>query len=177
MVDLRNTVSDQRGRFEALVGKIPGYSGYKEKEMRREADTLLRQHLARQLGEQLSRAEDVASQMLTGPGMAQLAEIGKGNTRLQTFIDKVKTAAQGYAGFFDAIRIKEEELDMLYEFDNRMLAQVDEIGAAIDAIQAALDGGEADAVAPTVRRYVKTVTDASALFDQRKDTITGLAQA
>jgi hypothetical protein len=174
MADLRQTISDQMGRFEKLASKIPGYSGYKEKEMRREADTLLRNHIAQQLSEQLSRAEDVSSQMLTGPGLAQLDEIGKGNTRLQTLIDKVKTAAQGYAGFFDAVKFKEDQLDDLYEFDDQVLLQVDEIAAAIDHLQTALDSGEAEAIAPGVRRYVKTVTDTSALFDRRKDTILGI---
>jgi len=175
MVDLRQTISDQRGGLEWLASKIPGYSGYKEKEMRREADVLLREHLARQLGEQLDRAEDVASQMLTGPGVMQLDDLDKGNTRLQTLIDKVKTAAQGYAGFFDAVKVKEDELDTLYEFDNQMLLKVDEIAAAIDNIQATLDSGETDKIAPGVRRYVKTVSDSSALFDKRRDTMIGVA--
>jgi len=143
--------------------------------MRREADNLLRQHLAAQLADQLGRAEDVTSQMLTGPGMMQLDEMGKGNTRLQTLIDKVKTAAQGYAGFFDAVKFKEDELDVLYEFDESMLVKVDEIAEAIDNLQTALDSGDASAIAPSVRRYVKTVTDVSTLFDKRKDTIVGLA--
>jgi len=175
MVDLQDTLSDHQSGLEDLLGKIPGYKGYKEKELRREADQQLRTHLAAQLGEQLRRAEDVASQMLTGPGVMQLDEMGKGNTRLQTLIDKAKTAAQGYAGFFDAVKVKEEELDLLYQFDEQMVRQVDEIGAAIDAIQAALDSGDSSSLAPAVRRYVKTVTDVSALFDRRKDTLLGLA--
>jgi hypothetical protein len=175
MPDFRQTVYDHLGRFEELVSKIPGYKGYKEKELRREADTLLRDQIARALSAQLSKAEDVTSQMLTGPGLSQLNEMGKGNTRLQTLIDKVKTAAQGYAGFFDAIRIKEDELDALYEFDHEMLLRVDEIGAVVDQVQAAVDGGDEDLLAPAVRVYVKTVTDTSALFDQRRDAITQTA--
>ena len=174
MADLRDTISDHLSGFEKLVNKIPGYKGYKEKEMRREADTLLRNQLAQQLGDQLRRAEDVTNQMLTGPGLSQLDEMGKGNTRLQTFVDKVKTAAQGYAGFFDAVKVKEEQLDTLYEFDQGMLAQVDEIAAAIDAVQAALDSSDSVAIAPAVRGYVKTVSDTSSAFDKRKDAILGL---
>jgi hypothetical protein len=171
MPDFRQTVSDHLGRFEELVSKIPGYKGYKEKELRREADALLREQLAQQLGAQLARAKDVTSQMLTGPGLSQLNEIGTGNTRLQTLIDKVRTAAQGYAGFFDAIKIKEDELDALYEFDHDMLQKVDEIGAAIDQVQAILDGGDENTLAPVVRSYVKTVTETSALFDKRRDAL------
>lgn len=175
MADFRDTISGHLGGLESLVAKIPGYKGYKEKEMRREADSLLREQLARQYGEQLSRAEDIASQMLTGPGLAQLGEMGKGNTRLQTLIDKIKTAAQGYAGFFDAVKVKEDELDALYEFDHKMLAQAGEVGTALDGLQAALDGGDAAALAPAVRGYVKAVGDSSTLFDQRRTAITGVA--
>lgn len=174
MVDLRQTVSDHLGGLESLVAKIPGYKGYKEKEMRREADNLLRQHLAAQFAEQLTKAEDVAAQMLTGPGIAQLDDMGKGNTRLQTLIDKIKTAAQGYAGFFDAVKVKEDQLDELHDFDSAMLYQVDEISGALDQVQAALDSGETGTLAPSVRRYVKTVTDASAAFDKRRDTMMGI---
>ena len=174
-MDVRQTISDHESWFESITGKIPLYKGYKEKEQRREADTLLRQHLAQQLGEQLSRAEDVASQMLTGPGLMQLDEMGKGNTRLQTLIDKVKTAAQGYAGLFDSVKFKEDELDILYEFDYNMLLKVDEIGEAIDNLQEALDEGDVGKIAPSVRRYVKSVSDTSSEFDKRKDTILGLA--
>lgn len=174
MVDLRQTVSDHLGGLEALVAKIPGYRGYKDKEMRREADALLRQHVAAQFAAQLAQAEEMARQMLTGPGMAQLDEMGRGNTRLQTLIDKIKTAAQGYAGFFDAVKVKEDQLDALYEFDNTMLAQVDEVSAALEQLQTALDGGDASQLAPSVRRYAKTVTDASVEFDKRRDTMIGM---
>ena len=174
MVDLRQTVSDHMGKLESLVSKIPGYSGYKEKEQRREADMLLRQHLANQFAEQLTNAEDIAGQMLTGPGIAQLDDMGKGNTRLQTLIDKIKTAAQGYAGFFDAVRVKEDELDVLYEFDDNMLYKVDDVREALDSIQAAIDSEDAAKLAPSVRRYVKTVTETSADFDKRRDTMIGI---
>ncbi len=174
MADLRDTLSDNLSGLESLVKKIPGYGGYKEKEMRREADNLLRKHLAQQFAEQLTKAEDVTSQLLTGPGIAQLDDMGKANTRLQTLIDKIKTAAQGYAGFFDAVKVKEDELDNLHDFDNDMLLKVQEISEAIDQVQAALDDGETSQIAPTVRRYTKTVTDTSALFDRRKDVMLGL---
>jgi hypothetical protein len=175
MVDLKQTLADQQGKLESIINKIPLYKGYKEKEQRREADALLRDHLAQKFGEQLRRAEQVASQMLTGPGVMQLSQIGQGNTRLQTLIDKIKTAAQGYAGLFDAVKVKEDQLDILYNFDDKILAQVDVVATAIDAVQTALDSGDAAQVAPAVRVYVQAITDTSALFDRRKDTLLELS--
>ncbi|OQY26510.1 MAG: hypothetical protein B6243_14115 [Anaerolineaceae bacterium 4572_5.2] len=141
-MDLRNVVEDAMGGFESMAKKIPGYSGYKEKEQRREADALLREHLARELETQWARSNDLRSQMLIGPAMSQLDDMGKASRRLQTLIDKIKAAAQGYAGFFDAVKVKEDQLDALYEFDNDMLLRVDDIADAIDAVQAALDSEE-----------------------------------
>ena len=175
MVDIRQTISGGKGWFERIASKIPLYKGYKQKEEAREADMLLRQHIAQQLADQLRAAEDVTSQLLTGPGLAQLDDMGQGNTRMQTLIDKVKTAAQGYAGLFDSIKVKEEELETLYQFDDSMLTKVDEIGEAISSIQVAIDESDSSKIAASVRRYVKTVSDASALFDQRKDVLLGLA--
>ncbi|RME75785.1 MAG: hypothetical protein D6784_07265 [Chloroflexi bacterium] len=174
MEDLRNSLSGRRSGLDLLLSKIPGYGGYRDKELRREADQKLRLYLADQFSQQLRRAEEVSQQMLTGPGLSQLAEMGQANTRLQTLIDRVKTASQGYTGFFDAVKIGDEELDRLYEFDENMLHTVDDIAAALEALQAALDAGETDKLAPVVRRYARAISDAATTFDRRKEILAGL---
>jgi hypothetical protein len=173
--DYRAEIDSRESRLGQLAKWIPGYGGYKEKEERREADQLLRDHLARQLAAQLTRAEGVTGQMLIGPGIEQLDAMGQGNTRLQTFIDKVKTAAQGYAGLFDPITVKEDQLDALYNFDDNLVRQSEELVGAIDNIQTVLDSDQTDKLAPAVRRYVQTVGNLSALFDQRRNAIMGMA--
>jgi len=64
-MDLRQKVTEALGGLEQLVAKIPGYKGYKEKEMRREADKLLRAHLARQFEEQRRRNPDMQKQLIS----------------------------------------------------------------------------------------------------------------
>ena len=171
-MDLRDKIDGSMSGFEELVNKIPGYSGYKEKERRREADALLRDHLAREFESQWARVNDLKSQMLIGPAMQYLDDIGKSGRRLQTLIDKIKAAAQGYAGFFDAIKVKEEELDALYQFDSDMLSKVDEVGIAIDSVQTALDNE--DGIAPAIRTLTRLIDDLITHFDRRKDVVTGL---
>lgn len=171
-MDLRHTIEDAMGGFENLVKKIPGYSGYKEKEQRREADALLREHMAREFETQWARTNDLKSQMLIGPAMSQLDDLGKAGRRLQTLIDKIKAAAQGYAGFFDAVKVKEDQLDALYDFDNDMLDKVTGVSDEIDAIQAALDTEEN--VAPAIRKLNSLIGELLTLFDKRKDVITEL---
>jgi hypothetical protein len=47
--------------------------------------------------------------------------------KLRQFIDRVRTASYGYAGFFDAIKINEQELARVYQYDLALLTMNEEI--------------------------------------------------
>jgi hypothetical protein len=172
MVDMRDVVADGMGGLEKLIGKIPGYKGYKEKEMRRDADKLLRDHIYGVLTKQRGRIEDIQGEL--GVEHIEFVEkIGKARRRLQTLADTVNTAAYGYAGLFDAVRVKEEELDALYSFDNGLLAESEAIAACVDSLQSAIDSGEG--VSGAIRDLVETITSLQELYNSRKDVLTGMA--
>lgn len=171
-MDLRDVVTEGMSGFEKLVAKIPGYKGYKEKEMRREADKLLRDHIYGVLTEQRQRIEDVQSDL----GVEQIEyveQIGKARRRLQTLADTVHTATYGYAGLFDAVKVREEELDALYAFDDDLLVQSDAIAEGIDSLQAAVDNGESPKGA--IRDLTDTITRLQDLYNRRQDVIIGRA--
>jgi hypothetical protein len=171
-MDMRDVVANGMSGFEKLVSKIPGYAGYKEKEMRREADKLLRDHIYRVLTEQRRRIEDIQANL----GVEQIEvveELGKARRRLQTLADTVHTAAYGYSGLFDAVRVKEEELDALYSFDNGLLSESEAISANVDSLQAAIDNGEG--VSGAIRDLLQTITRLQELYNRRQDAIVGMA--
>jgi hypothetical protein len=159
--------------FEQLVAKIPGYKGYKEKELRREADKLLRDHIYGVLTAQRRRIEDIQGS-LGVEHLEHVEQIGKARRRVQTLADTVKTAAYGYAGLFDAVKVKEEQLDALYAFDDKMLAETDTIEASIDSLQAAVDSGES--LSGAIRDLTDAVTQLQRLYNGRKDVIIGRAE-
>jgi len=173
-MDLRDTLEQALGGLEDLVRKIPGYRGYKEKEMRREADRLLRDNLAQAFGDQAQRLVDVQGQLVSGGRielLEQATDLEDAVRRLQTLVDRIKRAAQGYAGFFDAIKVKEKQLDALYEFDDNLLGQIDVVKVAVDDVQAALDAGEG---LPAAIANVKRITgEVNQLFSQREQVIIG----
>jgi len=175
-MDMRDKIVESLGGIEGLARKIPGYGGYKEKEMRREADRLLRDKIAAVFGDQVQRLVEMQGELVSG-GKIELLEhataMEDAVRRLQTFVDRVKRAAQGYAGFFDAVKVKEEQLDALYEFDNSLLGQIVDVTSAVDGVQAAIDAGEGlPAAIATVKRAAGEVNH---LFSQRDDVITGWA--
>ena len=78
---------------------------------RREADQLLRETLSDRLEEsrlQLSSVhQELSGDIVKAIDFAE--SLGRADTRLMGLIGKIKDAPQGYAGFFDAVKIKEDD--------------------------------------------------------------------
>lgn len=165
-------IKDERGKLESLLGKIPGYKGYKEKEMRREADRLLREALVRDFGEQLNRLTPIQNTLFDNGAIDLMDDIGAVKTALQTLIDRIRHASQGYAGFFDANRVKEDDLDRLEAFDQQLVAEVARVSAAIDNLDAAAEANSDEKKA--IKAAGAVVKEISTLFNKRGSVITGM---
>jgi len=148
-VGIKGKVARGLGGLERVAQVIPGYKGYKEKELRREADKLLRMHLTRQLEEQWRRLSGLQKRLIDMGRLELVGALEEAVMKLQTFMDRLKTASYGYSGFFDAIKVREEQLDALYEFDNALLEEVPKVAAGIDKVAEAIAAkkGMAEAIA------------------------------
>ena len=175
MEDLRGLVSDARSSFEKLVGKIPGYSGYKEKEMRREADKLLRLHLAERFQEQRGKLSNVQNYLAGEGRIEDLGLLERVMLQLQLLIDRLKVAEYGYAGLFDAVRIKEEQLDALYTYDNALTVSVGQLGEKMDKLAIAAMGGEE--IRTAANDALMLLQELNTTFDRRRDVILSVGQS
>ncbi len=139
--------------------------------MRRDSDKLLRETLATQLGVQLQRLDDLQKQMISAGRFEYLDETGNAATKLKTFIDRVQKASYGYSGLFDAVRVKEDELDRLYDFDNRLMGYVERLAGALASLETAIPSGEG--LADAVRQVLSICGEANQTFDMREQVILG----
>ena len=151
--DFRRKVEESQSDLEKLLGSIPGYKGYKERELRREADKLLRTHLAGRFDEQRRRLVGVMAQLTDAARLNETVALERANLRLQLLIDRLRTAAYGYAGLFDAVKIEQRELDALYEYDAGLAAGVDRVAALVGSLEGLAGKGE------------NTAAEANALLD------------
>lgn len=172
--DLRETVESSLGGLESLIKKIPGYKGYKEKELRREADKLLRNQIAQQLADQRRRLVELQNRAISQAQIEFLDDLERAAAKLQLLIDRVKTASYGYAGLFDALKVKEEQLDLLYEFDSRILASVEVIAADIDRVESAIAAREG--VDEAIAELIETAEQANRTFGHRHEAILQAAE-
>lgn len=168
-MDLRETVGASMSGLESLAHRIPGYQGYKDKELRREADKLLRMEVANRFDDQRKRLSELQNQLISQGQVEYLDDLERVVMKLQLAIDRIGTASYGYAGLFDAIKIKEDQLDALYEFDEKMLGVADDIASGVDATASAIAAQEG--IADVISELAVTVDEANLTFGHREEAI------
>ena len=75
---------------------------------------------------------------ISGGEIMYIDDLEKAALKLRTFADRIKTSSRGYSSMFEAVKINEDELDKLLAYDNALLEMSDEIGRAIDHVQASI---------------------------------------
>jgi hypothetical protein len=121
----------EKNFLEKLADKIPGLSGYRAKEDRRDTDKRLRQYVGTRLDGVKAKVDAVKLELTDGGNLAALGSIGQFHRRLQRLTDTIRFASYGYSGLFDQMKIREAELDKIYAHDLKMLEVVDLLEGAV----------------------------------------------
>ena len=166
--DLRKRIESAYNKLEEIAKDLPGYKGYKQKEVRREADKLVRLKVARGFDEQRRRLNRVAVQLADAGRLRVLMPLDRAIMRLQLLIDRLKTASYGYAGLFDAIKVREAELDALYDYDAALVDGEDRVSTLIDAVAAAKEDEEVTKAGNALLEALEGINET---FTKRQDVI------
>jgi hypothetical protein len=171
MTDMYQNVSGQVDPFKKLVSFIPGFSGYVERQNRRDADKLVRETVARRFDELWKRTSNLQVDMVNAGKIEYVDDMEKAALQLRTFIDKISTASRGYSGLFDAVKINEKELEQLYNFDLAFFELADQVGHGLDNVEASL--GDESALPATIRNLTTLGRQAVETFNRRTEAFTG----
>ena len=159
--------------FKKIASKIPGFKGYVERQNRRDSDKHIRDTIYRRFRELESRVSDLQVEFISQGEIKYVDDLEKAALRLRTFADRVRTAPRGYSSLFEAVKVNEEELAQLYEFDSALLDKSEEVGAAIDNIQASVgtDG------LPAAIRNLQTISKDCVKAYERRQEVVALSQS
>ncbi|KAA0284558.1 MAG: hypothetical protein L6Q49_16590 [Anaerolineales bacterium] len=171
MSDFFEKVSSQIDPFKKLASFIPGFSGYVERQNRRDADKLLRDTVARRFEEHWGRASNLQAEMVSKSMLTSVDDMEKASLALRTFIDKISGAARGYSGLFDAVKINEKELEAIYQFDAAFFDLSDQVKNALDNVEASM--GDETALPAAIRNITSLARLAVETFDRRSEVVTG----
>jgi hypothetical protein len=158
--------------LEKAIRLVPGYKGYKGKEERRDNDHLFRMMLVARLDKLRSVVDEVVAHM-KGPGaLAAASDLDRISKRLEKATDEVRFADRGYRGWFDMHKVREEELDKLYEFDIALVEDVQELEKAFEELSTAATSGTA--LADPARMIVECLVEFSNKVSTRSDLMIDL---
>ncbi|MDT8896791.1 hypothetical protein QYE77_00815 [Thermanaerothrix sp. 4228-RoL] len=174
MSDIYDRVKGDQNIFNQLLSRVPGFSGYVERAQRRVADKMLREALANRF-EALWQRVSAVQRALLGEGELELVDdIEQASLKLRQFIDRLKTAAYGYTGFFDAVRIRPEDLERVYAYDLALVNLEDEVARALDHVEASIGG---EGMGAAVRHLISVAQSCLDAFEKRTEVLMGISPA
>ncbi|MCX8025220.1 MAG: hypothetical protein N3A60_08465 [Thermanaerothrix sp.] len=174
MSDIYDRVKGDQNIFNQLLSRIPGFAGYVERAQRRVADKMLREVLANHF-EALWHRVSAVQRALLGEGELELVDdIEQASLKLRQFIDRLKTAAYGYTGFFDAVRIRPEDLERVYAYDLTLVNLEDEVARALDHVEASIGS---EGLGAAVRNLITVAQSCLDAFEKRAEVMTGISPA
>jgi hypothetical protein len=172
MSDIFEKVSGEQDFFKKILSKIPGFKGYIDRGNRRMSDKLLRENVANEFETLYARISSLQRDLISQGGLAYVDDLEAAAIKLRQFIDRVKTASYGYAGLFDAIKIKSDKLEQVYQYDYALLSLSDEVSSAIDNVETSIGTEGLDAA---IRNLVNVSQQCVDAFNKRSEVMKGIA--
>jgi hypothetical protein len=174
MDDILERVTGESDFIKKILGKLPGFQGYVEREDRRNADKLLRESIADRFENLWRRISSLQKEAISNGEIEKVDDLESSAIKLRQFIDRIRNASYGYAGFFDVIKVNTEELNAIYQYDLQMLELEDEISRAVDNVETSFgtDG------LPAAIRHLTTLSQSCLdIFNQRKEVIVKMGES
>ncbi|HEY5535286.1 MAG TPA: hypothetical protein VIL99_10180 [Ignavibacteria bacterium] len=169
MSDLQSkldTVKSRESFLERIKRHIPGYDGYLNRDNSRELDTLLRNQLAVGMEQNKTMIKNTVSNLSRNGKLFETADLEKLDKKNENAIAKFRSAARGYSGAFDVVKIKEDKLNMLYEFDSSLLGYIENIKALFSELEK--NSNENTGVKDSVSKLSGALDELLKKFDERE---------
>ncbi len=171
MSDILDRVTGEQDFFKKILAKVPGFKGYIERGDRRLSDKILRDKIADEFEVQYQRVSSLQQDLISQGELQYVDDLEASALKLRQFIDRVRTASYGYAGLFDAIKIKQDELDQVYQYDYALLTLSDEVSSAIDNIETSIGTEGLEASLRHLRTVSQQCVDG---FNKRSEVMQGI---
>jgi hypothetical protein len=167
-------IGEDERLLEKIMLAVPGFRGYKAKEQRREADKIIREFLYSRLQEARNMLQDIYETVAGGKAPMALDPIDRLTAIFDRVSEKVHHASYGYAGFFDATKIEEDDLDRMISFDTQLVESAKGLAQKVQVFKGDVQAGKFDNLEAYESELRNTVEGFETTFDQRKDVIEGV---
>jgi hypothetical protein len=171
---MSRNAGDQRNWIERLTEKIPGYTGYVDRERRRDIDKLHRESVADRLRALKSPLTDLMRELTSTGRLMEVGAVDSAIKKLDRLENRVRFASYGYSGFFDVVKIEQAQLDSIYRFDLALVEHVDKLETKLGELKT--KAGTAEGLKTGCSELAAIIDEADRAFDQRYAAINNFGE-
>ena len=154
-------------KITELLNRVPGYTGYRSKEDRRDDDKRLRESISASLDSTVATLTSTSAKVADQRRLTHISTLERlvGSTR--HLADRVRSASYGYGGIFSDRSVDELALDQLRQFDNAFQKESEELAALAGRLEASPEGP----LDVDITAYQTELNRLGLLFDARGDVV------
>lgn len=167
-------IQESEKLLEKIMLVVPGFSGYKAREQRREADKVIRNFLYSKLQEARNGLQDIYQALAESKQSEDLQAMDRLIAIFDRVSERVNHASYGYHGFFDAIKIEEADLDRMIAFDTQLVDGAKGLAERVRSLKSQVQAHRLDTLGVDGDELRKAVEEFERTFDERKDVIEGV---
>jgi len=166
---MSSNAGEQRNWIERLTEKIPGYTGYVDRERRRDIDKLHRERVADRVRALKAPLTDLMRELTSSGRLMEVGPIDSAIKKLDRLENRVRFASYGYSGFFDVVKIEQAQLDSIYGFDLALVEEVDKLAGKAGELKSS--AATAEGLKAACAELAATTDEADRAFERRFSAI------
>jgi hypothetical protein len=166
-------VDDERTLTQKIMKLIPGWRGYRIKEERRNADRILRDQIVSRLRRSADKIEDIRAAVVEEEIEDAYKTVDSLMSRAEKLISQIEHADYGYRPFFDAIKIKEDDLENMLRYDTWFIEQVQAFDQNCDDVLVFVED-DPDKASGHIKDLRKMISEMNRKWKDREQVIMGV---
>ena len=156
--------------LKSVARIFPGMPSYQEREGLRTQDKIIREQLAARIEEQVNRLQEIQSKLANKAILQPMAHLDRQSRKIMRLADTIRFASYGYAGLFAGIKVDEQKLAQLYDYDLSLHQDIEELAVAVGNLQQRQDDqwktDSLDDFQQAVNRLEERIAARKAVFSQ-----------
>ncbi|HOO04796.1 MAG TPA: hypothetical protein PLJ11_08760 [Methanomassiliicoccales archaeon] len=165
---------DDRSLLEHIAMFVPGYHGYRERNIRRDVDQLIRKNVSTVLKLGIKDLEWAYRETTNFGPSARVDEVNRIMMKTDKISQQIYHAKAGYSGIWQGLKVKEGELSELLRFDASLIDQANKVKDSTGKIREHAKKHEFDQLFDLVDQYDIDLDEIVTLISRRDEVILGL---
>lgn len=169
-------VKDDRSLLERIAMVIPGFRGYKEKELRRDTDQLIRNKAYTTLRMGLKDLKWCYRELINADVFNKSDQINRLIMKTDKINEKIHHAKRGYSGIGQTIKVREGELYELLRYDASLIDISEKMRKDASQLKEEIRKENIDEAFRIIENFEMSIDAFDDKFTEREEVIIGLAK-